>query len=178
MFRSLPLDSIVCVDETGFSNIGNAFYGYFEKGKQPTYVCTKKKLKLSCAMAISSSEMLHHSLQPEAYNTNSYLEFIRELLTITPDTVTHILMDNISFHKSLKVKALIENANKQILFIPPASPWFDPIEEVFSVLKNAFRKYLLESNNFEESVDNAINYLKSQEHVCLGMYQHTLQYCM
>jgi transposase len=48
-------------------------------------------------------------------------------------------MDNIAFHKTKKVRDLVGSRGWQILFTPPYSPWFNPIENVFSVAKNAFR---------------------------------------
>ena len=45
-------------------------------------------------------------------------------------------MDNVSFHKSKKIKKLVEDSGNHLLFIPPYSPDFNPIEEVFSKLKS------------------------------------------
>ena len=45
-------------------------------------------------------------------------------------------MDNVAFHKSHKIRDLIEGSGNHILFIPPYSPDFNPIEEVFSKLKS------------------------------------------
>ena len=51
-------------------------------------------------------------------------------------------MDNVSFHKSKRIKDLIEGSNNKILFIPPYSPDFNPIEEVFSELKSFIKKHI------------------------------------
>ncbi len=40
-FLDRSKDSIICIDETGFSNIGNAFYGYYAKGKIPLSCLTR-----------------------------------------------------------------------------------------------------------------------------------------
>jgi hypothetical protein len=29
------METIICIDESGFSNVGNACYGYFPMGKLP-----------------------------------------------------------------------------------------------------------------------------------------------
>lgn len=44
-------------------------------------------------------------------------------------------MDNLSVHKSARVKELIEGAGAEVLFLPPYSPDFLPIEEAFSKIK-------------------------------------------
>jgi transposase len=49
-------------------------------------------------------------------------------------------MDNLSNHKAPAVRAAIEAAGARVLFLPPYSPDFNPIEMAFSKLKAHLRK--------------------------------------
>jgi transposase len=49
-------------------------------------------------------------------------------------------MDNLSVHKSERVRELIEREGVEVLYLPPYSPDFNPIEEAFSKIKNLLRK--------------------------------------
>jgi len=49
-------------------------------------------------------------------------------------------MDNLSSHKSTRTRALIEAAGASLLFLPPYSPDFNPIEKKFAKLKALLRK--------------------------------------
>ena len=49
-------------------------------------------------------------------------------------------MDNLSSHKGPKVRKMIEDAGAQLLFLPPYSPDFNPIELAFAKLKARLRK--------------------------------------
>ncbi len=49
-------------------------------------------------------------------------------------------MDNLSSHKGPKARKLIEDAGAQLLFLPPYSPGFNPIELAFAKLQARLRK--------------------------------------
>ncbi|MBB4000948.1 transposase [Aureimonas pseudogalii] len=51
-----------------------------------------------------------------------------------------VVMDNLSSHKGPAVARLIEAAGAQLLYLPPYSPDFNPIEMAFSKLKALLRK--------------------------------------
>jgi transposase len=55
-----------------------------------------------------------------------------------PGTV--ILMDNASIHNTHAVRDAISQKQFVMLFVPPYSPDFNPIENMFSMVKNAFRR--------------------------------------
>ena len=51
-----------------------------------------------------------------------------------------VVMDNLPAHKITGVRAAIEDAGAQLLFLPPYSPDMNPIEMAFSKLKALLRK--------------------------------------
>src|SRR3712207_1843060 len=51
-----------------------------------------------------------------------------------------VIMDNLSSHKGPRVRALIETAGASLLYLPPYSPDFNPIENAFAKLKALLRK--------------------------------------
>jgi transposase len=48
-------------------------------------------------------------------------------------------MDNLSAHKGGRVRELIEGKGCELIYLPPYSPDFNPIEQAFSKLKNYLR---------------------------------------
>ena len=50
-----------------------------------------------------------------------------------------VVVDNLGAHKGARVRELIEEQDCQLLYLPPYSPDFNPIEEAFSK-KGALRK--------------------------------------
>ena len=51
-----------------------------------------------------------------------------------------VIMDNLSSHKGQRVRDLIEAAGASLLYLPPYSPDFNPIENAFAKLKAMLRK--------------------------------------
>jgi transposase len=49
-------------------------------------------------------------------------------------------MDNLSAHKTEKVRELVEEAGYELLYLPPYSPDLNPIEEAFAKIKDILRK--------------------------------------
>ena len=73
--------------------------------------------------------------------------FSQVLLQEVPDGFT-IIMDNASFHREAALLSLIKESGKNVslLFLPPYSPDFNPIEKSWANLKKFFRHY---SSNFD-----------------------------
>ena len=51
-----------------------------------------------------------------------------------------VVMDNLSSHKGPDMRLAIETAGAQLLYLPPYSPDFNPIENAFAKLKALLRK--------------------------------------
>lgn len=66
--------------------------------------------------------------------------FVREILvpSLRPGQV--VVWDNLSVHKSADAQHWIEARGCQLLWLPPYSPDFTPIEQAFSKLKTALRR--------------------------------------
>ena len=51
-----------------------------------------------------------------------------------------VVADNLGAHKGERVRELIEGRGCRLLFLPPYSPDFNPIEEAFSKIKGMLRR--------------------------------------
>ena len=67
----------------------------------------------------------------------AYLEHVLAP-TLKPGQV--VVMDNLTAHKGERVRELIANRGCELLYLPPYSPDFNPIEEAFAKLKALVRK--------------------------------------
>lgn len=66
--------------------------------------------------------------------------YLRESLLPTLGEGDVLVMDNLRVHKTDRVREMIEGAGVEVLYLPPYSPDFNPIEEAFAKIKNLLRK--------------------------------------
>jgi len=62
-----------------------------------------------------------------------------------------VIIDNASFHKSARVKELIEARGCRVIFLSPYSPDFNPIEHYWAAIKSAIRKAVADTKDFYEA---------------------------
>jgi transposase len=163
--QSLAMENIISVDESGFTTHGDhgSCYGYFFKNEIPT--STKYNFrwqKCSLAMAVCTNGVVCHNTQPCAFNKQSFISFFTEVMLNKKPCQKYIIMDNIQFHHSKEIKALARAYDTTIIYTPPYSPQFNPIEHAFSAIKRKFREYIDDGIEFKTAVSKSIcdNYNK------------------
>jgi transposase len=73
-------------------------------------------------------------------NRDAFQAYVDQVLVpeLKPGNV--VVMDNLSSHKGPAVRRAIEAAGANLLYLPPYSPDFSPIENAFAKLKALLRK--------------------------------------
>ena len=69
-----------------------------------------------------------------------FIVYVRDVLAPTLKAGDIVIMDNLSSHKVEGVRELIEARGAKLVYLPPYSPDFNPIEQAFSKLKAWLRK--------------------------------------
>ena len=72
-------------------------------------------------------------------DTESFRAYVSAVLVPALRPGDIVVMDNLSPHKSDPTLALITNAGAQAIFLPAYSPDFNPIEKMWSKVKNLLR---------------------------------------
>lgn len=144
---------LVSIDEIGFSNRLNPLYSWSTKGKTK-YIKNKidyvKNRNTSVCSCITSNGDIKYEISNKSFNRESFLSFLKKL-DFPKGTI--ILMDNVSFHHSKIVKEYIIEKGWISLYTPPYSPWFNPIENIFGIIKHQYRK--------NKNINRSFSYVKS-----------------
>ena len=72
-------------------------------------------------------------------NRDAFEAFVERVLVPTLARGDVVVMDNLSSHKGVRVRGMIEGAGATLLYLPPYSPDFNPIEMAFAKLKQLMR---------------------------------------
>ena len=75
-----------------------------------------------------------------AMNGAAFLAYVEQVLVPTLQAGDIVVMDNLPAHKPAAVRAAIARAGATLLYLPPYSPDFNPIENAFAKLKALLRK--------------------------------------
>lgn len=92
-----------------------------------------------------------------------FLAFLRQVLcpTLRPDQI--VVMDNLSAHKVQGVAEAITATGAKLLYLPPYSPDFNPIEACWSVVKQSLRSLKARSlEAFDLAIPQALSAVSQQ----------------
>ena len=73
-------------------------------------------------------------------NAERFEAWLRDHLGPTLRTGDIVVMDNLSSHKSERVKQVLASVGASVLYLPPYSPDLNPIEKAYAKLKAHLRK--------------------------------------
>lgn len=132
---------LVFVDEMG-SNVSLApLYAWSRRGERAFGSAPRNWGKNVTLLASITAEGLGPCLAVEGSTTREVFETYLECVlapSLSPGQV--VVMDNLSSHKGGRVKEIIEGCGCELLYLPPYSPDFNPIEQAFSKIKGLMRK--------------------------------------
>jgi transposase len=86
-----------------------------------------------------------YKIVPGAANGESFREFLSKLVVPAmqawPGRNSIIVLDGARFHHNAQVRTMVEQAGGHLVFLPPYSPDFNPIELVFGWMKAWLRDH-------------------------------------
>ena len=88
-----------------------------------------------------------------------FLAFVQQQLVPNLRPGDIVVMDNLNAHKSAAVVATIRAAKADVLFLPPYSPEYNPIEKAWSKLKEIIRR---QATLTRDAFDRAVSYAMSR----------------
>lgn len=139
--QELDARSVVFVDEMGTNTSLSPLYAWAPTGERASCSVPRNRGPNTTLLSSMTLEGMGTSLAVEgATNREVFETYVQRVLAPTLRAGQVVVMDNLSAHKGDRVKELIEERGCQLLYLPPYSPDFNPIEEAFAKIKALVRK--------------------------------------
>ena len=156
--KEIQVKDIIYLDESGFDMNMVRERGWSKRGKKlfGERSGNRKGKRITVIGAINGrkGKLLAPIYFEGSTNTEVFNIWIKDyLLPEIRNQKKVIIMDNASFHKNNKTKELIEEAGHTLLYLPPYSPDFNPIEHKWSQIKSIVKKTKERFKEFYDCLD-------------------------
>lgn len=137
---SLDVERLVFIDETwiktnmapirGWGTKGDRLRGFAPDGRWHT---------LTFLAALRTKALTAPCVVDGPINGVIFRAYVEQFLVPTLRPGDIVVLDNLGSHRSHHVRAAIRHAGAKLAFLPPYSPDFNPIEQVFAKVKHWLR---------------------------------------
>ena len=139
--EKLDTKRLVFVDEMGTNTSLAPLYAWAPKGERAHCSIPRNRGANITLLASMSLEEMGPCMTVLGSTTSAVFEtYVEQVLSPVLRPGQIVVMDNLTAHKGNRVKELIEQRGCQLLYLPPYSPDFNPIEQAFSKVKGLLRR--------------------------------------
>ena len=139
---------IIYIDECGFNLYTKRTYGRAPVGQRAVRIVGGQRGRNTSAIVAISNQVgvVYSEIHQGSITKAVYLDFITSLSAILGEENAFLIMDNAPCHN-----IQFNHQDHKIKYLPPYSPFLNPIENCFSVLKADLKQRL---NILQEKVDS------------------------
>jgi transposase len=170
--RGVPLRDVVVLDESYATTQFTRLRGRAARGARVVERVPHGHWRLLTVLAAVTVEGVAAAATVDAATDGEvFRTFVREALApaLRPGQV--VVMDNLAAHKVAGVREAVEAAGCRLVYLPPYSPDFSPIEPAWSKFKQALRSAAARTaGQLGEAVAAALNTITGAD--CLGYFRH------
>jgi transposase len=168
----LAPERLVFLDETSTSTNMARRYGRAPEGERLVDKVPHGHWKTTTLVAALRMDGMHAPMTVDgAMNGDLFVAYVEQVLAPTLSAGDVVILDNLSAHKRGEARAAVEARGATLLFLPPYSPDFNPIEMAFSKLKAKLRKAKERTvEGLRAAIFSALEAFPSQE--CANFLRH------
>ncbi len=139
--REICTERLVFVDECSTNTSLAPLYAWSRRGERALCSVPRNWGANVTLLASMSVGGMGPCLAVEGPTTREVFEtYLERVLAPSLRRGQVVVMDNLSSHKGSRVRELIEQRGCRLVYLPPYSPDFNPIEEAFAKIKALLRK--------------------------------------
>ncbi|WHQ68545.1 IS630-like element ISMex21 family transposase [Methylorubrum extorquens] len=136
----LDPDKLVFLDETGAATNMARRYGRAPRGERCRLLVPQGHYKTTTVTAaLRTTGLCALDLADGATNGQRFRDYVANRLVPVLRPGDTVILDNLQAHKVSGIRERVEAAGARLLYLPPYSPEFNPIEQIFAKLKALLR---------------------------------------
>lgn len=168
----LDLEKLVFYDECGANTVMARLYGRCPEGVRLVDCAPAghyRTLTLMSAMRLDG--VVAPMLLDGPVNAQTFAGYVEQHLAPSLSPGDILILDNLSAHKSPRVTKAVEAAGCRLVYLPPYSPDFSPIEPMWSKVKARLRKAAARTlDAVTQAVKQALCSITPED--CEGYFEH------
>ena len=170
--KDVPVERLVFIDESGAkTNMTRT------RGRAPRGVRVIDKVPhghwaaTTMISAIRTAGPFAAAVVNGATDSDVFRAYVEHALVPELKAGDVVILDNLQPHKAAGVREMIEAAGATLLYLPPYSPDFNPIEPMWSKVKQFLRSAAARtSESLQQAVTAALHAVTSGD--CIGFFRH------
>jgi len=136
----LDAEHLIFIDESGLSTKMARLRGWAPVGERCRAAIPHGHWKtITFVGGLTLSGFVAPMLLEGAMNGECFRAWVEQILAPALKPGDIVVMDNLSAHKVAGIRQAIENCGARLLYLPPYSPDFNPIENAFAKFKAIVR---------------------------------------
>lgn len=161
----LPMERLVFVDESGFRLGTPPHYGWAKRGLKcfgKHIASAWKNVTMIGAIALDGFRGFMNI--ESGTSGDVFVAYVQQQLAPNLRKNDIVVMDNLSAHKRADVIKAINAVGAWVIFVPPYSPDYNPIERMWSKLKESIRRQPTTTRKeFDTAVAKAMNQITKED---------------
>ena len=170
--KDVALERLVFIDESGAkTNMTRT------RGRAPRGVRVVERVPhghwatTTMISAIRTSGPFAATVVNGATDSDVFIAYVQHVLVPELTAGDVVILDNLQPHKASGVLEMIESAGAELLYLPPYSPDFNPIENMWSKVKQHLRSAAARTlDALQEAVTSALHNITPTD--SLGFFRH------
>lgn len=172
MRTELDPERLFFIDESGLSTKMARLRGWAPRGMRcRASVPHGHWMTTTFVGALTRSQLCAPMLLDDAMDGDAFRDWCKQMLAPLLQSGDIVIMDNLPAHKVAGIRQIIEETGAALLYLPPYSPDFNPIENAFAKLKAHVRKAAARTvEALDSAVADALHAFNPEE--CANFFTH------
>ena len=137
--KNIPGKRFIFIDESAAKTNMVRLYGRSQKGQRCFDKAPHKWKTITMLSSVRSDGHTEALVFKGALNRDIFEIYVEKILAPSLRPGDIVVMDNLSAHQSPKVEKIIRSRHAELRFLPPYSPDLNPIEKMWSKVKQILR---------------------------------------